>query len=267
MSATPESAFDRDTAVEALGGGRYGAFIAENWNVVDGPNGGFLAALFARSLAAELAEPDRALRSITVHYLRRPTFAEAEIEVEVLRTGRSLATLAATMVQNGKPMATALAAYSVPWDTPLEFRRDLPAHAHEPGIDLEAPPGPRHFVNFDTDHRLDAPFFSGEGSTRSAGWIRTADPRPLDAIALVAISDALPPAIFPRITAPIAVPTVDLTVHIRAALPHPGLADDDQIYAEFTTDHVADGFLEEDGAMWSPDGTLLAQSRQLAIAR
>ena len=72
---------------------------------------------------------------------------------------------------------------------------------------------------------------------------------------------------FPRITDHVAVPTIDLTVHIRSPLPHPGLADDDRVLALFRTDHAADGFIEEDGLIFAPDGTLLAQSRQLAIAR
>ena len=60
------------------------------------------------------------------------------------------------------------------------------------------------------------------------------------------------------------VPTVDLTIHFRAELPHPG-ARDDVVARRVPHRRVADGgFLEEDGEVWAPDGTLLAQSRQLA---
>ena len=37
------------------------------------------------------------------------------------------------------------------------------------------------------------------------------------------------------------------------------------VLARFTSSTSAGGFFEEDGALWSPDGTLLAQSRQLAL--
>jgi acyl-CoA thioesterase len=57
------------------------------------------------------------------------------------------------------------------------------------------------------------------------------------------------------------VPTVDLTVHIRAALPLPG----DFVLAVFRTREVSGGFLEEDGEIWSRDGRLLAHSRQLGV--
>jgi acyl-CoA thioesterase len=262
-SPTP---FDTDTAVTLTAPGTYAAELAEHWNVILGPNGGYLAAVVARAMTEEVADPTRGLRSITVHYLRRPEFGPVSLDVEVLRTGRSLSSVSATMRQGDQPICTALAAFSVPWDSPVAWARTMPETARVDNSDPAWSP-PTHIGNFDTELHVDAPLFSGEGSSRTAGWIRTVEPRPLDGIELVAISDALPPAIFPRVSDRMAVPTIDLTVHIRAALPHAGLAVDDRIYAEFTTDHVADGFIEEDGTMWAPDGTLLAQSRQLAIAR
>ena len=57
-----------------------------------------------------------------------------------------------------------------------------------------------------------------------------------------------------------AAPTIDLTVHIRAPLPVTG-----PLLARFTSRLASDGFFEEDGELWAPDGTLVAQSRQLAL--
>ncbi len=67
---------------------------------------------------------------------------------------------------------------------------------------------------------------------------------------------------FTTSTAPLAVPTLDLTVHLRGALPRPG----DWVLGRFRTRAARAGFLEEDGELWSRDGELLAQSRQLALA-
>ena len=53
---------------------------------------------------------------------------------------------------------------------------------------------------------------------------------------------------------------------IRATLPHRGMAADDYCLVEFRSSLSAAGFWEEDGRIWAPDGTLLAQSRQLALA-
>jgi acyl-CoA thioesterase len=44
-----------------------------------------------------------------------------------------------------------------------------------------------------------------------------------------------------------------------------GLEPDDFVLGEFRTRTIAQGFLEEDGELWTATGELLAQSRQLAI--
>jgi hypothetical protein len=48
----------------------------------------------------------------------------------------------------------------------------------------------------------------------------------------------------------------DIAAHLR---------DDEHLIAELTTRRVNDGFFDEDSTLWSPDGALLAQGRQLAI--
>jgi acyl-CoA thioesterase len=58
-----------------------------------------------------------------------------------------------------------------------------------------------------------------------------------------------------------AAPTIDLTVHYRAPLPLP----DGPLLGHFTNAVVRDGFFDEDGLLWTADGTLVAQSRQLGL--
>ena len=73
------------------------------------------------------------------------------------------------------------------------------------------------------------------------------------------------PGALPAPDAPSAAPTIDLTVHFRAPEAVLALDPGAPVLARFTSSTSAGGFFEEDGAMWSPDGTLLAQSRQLAL--
>jgi len=121
------------------------------------------------------------------------------------------------------------------------------------------------------EHRpaLGAPPFSGGSEALTGGWIRLAeDQRPLDAELLAAYSDAWPPAVFSRtqseaLTA--GVPTIDLTVHFRTTLPDPAAVPDAWTLSVFRSRLVREGFVEEDGEMWSADGQLLAISRQLAL--
>lgn len=258
--------FDADTSLAQLDEHRYGTTLLDTWNIVAGPNGGYLAALLARAMTNSVGEPQRGLRSLTVHYLARPEFDDVEIAVDIVRQGRSLSTLQATMSQGDRLICSSIAAFSVPWESKETWSLPLSAYASDEGIRSDGPRPPVH-QNWSGAPIIDAPFFSGEGSSRVGQWIRAMKPRPLDAIELVAIADAVPPAGFPRMTEPAAMPTVDLTVHIRASLPLIDPPEDDRVYAECTTHHVADGFADDDCNIWAADGRLLAQSRQLAITR
>ena len=60
------------------------------------------------------------------------------------------------------------------------------------------------------------------------------------------------------------VPTIDLSVHFRAPMP-PAARPDDPYLCVFRSQIARDGYVEEDGEIWTRDGILLAQSRQLAL--
>ena len=77
----------------------------------------------------------------------------------------------------------------------------------------------------------------------------------------MALCDSWYPAIFATTRAPLAVPTLDLTVHLRAPHSRPH----GWVLGLYRTRAVRDGFLDEDATLWSRDGELLAQSRQLAL--
>ena len=59
---------------------------------------------------------------------------------------------------------------------------------------------------------------------------------------------------------------IDLTIHSRGSTPPNEHADPEELcLARFRSTVVHDGFFEEDGVIWAADGTVLAQSRQLAL--
>jgi hypothetical protein len=90
------------------------------------------------------------------------------------------------------------------------------------------------------------------------GWTRFSDGRPPDVRSLPLFADAFPPPVFELGPAGW-VPTIELTVHVRAR-PEPGW-----LRARFATHVLVDGYLSEDGELWDEAGTLVAQSRQLAM--
>jgi len=203
-----------------------------------------------------------------VHFTAPPASGPALVETRVERRGRSLTTVSGRLVQDGRLLALALGAFSTPRET-FSFDDSVMPDVKPPGdcpiMESRIPIHDRY------EHRpaVGAPLFSGGAEARTGGWIRLAEgERPLDAPLLAAYSDAWPPAVFTRIRGEgltAGVPTVDLTVHFRATLPDPAAAPDAWTLAIFRSRLVREGFIEEDGEMWTPDGQLLAISRQLAL--
>jgi acyl-CoA thioesterase len=185
------------------------------------------------------------------------------------REGRSLSTLSARMEQDGRLIALVLAAFSVPWSGP-EID-ELPAPAVAPPQEPFWPGAPRHPLLPPIAARTvlqprfgGTPFAGAEQPMEVGGWLAHEQPRPLDALSLAFFADAAIPAPFMRLSEPNAAPTIDLTVHFREALPPAELAPE-RCLLRIRTRLIHEGFFEEDGLIWAPDGKLLAQSRQLAL--
>jgi acyl-CoA thioesterase len=260
------SRFTTDTAVSGLGSGRYAATIDRGWWIERGPNGGYLAALVLRAVQAEVADPPRRPRACTFHYLRPPVEGLCEVAVTIERVGRGLTTASARLVQGGRECLVALVALGV--DRPGPEVHDHRAPSVPAPDEAPARPAPppgavdipfRH--RFDVRPAIGTPPFTAGADAETGGWIRTRDGDPIDDLLLVALTDAWPPAIFARLEAPVGVPTIELTVHLRGA-PSPG---SEWCLVRFRTLEVGAGYLEETGEVWSTDGRLLAESRQLAV--
>jgi acyl-CoA thioesterase len=257
--------FELDTAVTPAGDGAFDCEIHPAWWVVMGPNGGYVAAIVVRALQATVAE-GRPLRSLTVHYMRAPKEGPALIRTETVREGRSVSFLHATLHQGDRACAAAMAVFAtdrggVAFNTARP--PDIPAPedvAPQEGSRLEAPPFAQ---NFDFRPAIGGRPFEGAPEAVTGGWLWPKQgPEELDAALAVALCDSWFPALFTAVETPLAVPTLDLTVHLRAPLPRPA----DWVLGSFWTRRARDGFLEEDGELFSRDGELLAQSRQLALS-
>jgi hypothetical protein len=237
--------------------------VAENWGNGAGPgiNGGLFAALTARAaIAATGLEP----RSLTIHYLQAPALGDVDVAVTVPRRGRSTAFARLEVSQEGRHVAQAMAVTSA-WRADAPAWADAAPPALKPfdaceAVRVDSPGAPPLVGNYELRFDWDAerrPAFMG-------GYIRTAEPRGSDHVALAAMTDAFMPPAFLRSPEPVLVPTLELTIHFRGEPPaggHPW------IRAAFASRVAAGGVVEEDGELWSEDGTLLVQSRQLALMR
>lgn len=301
MSSTTEAAaagtFEQATTVTALGDGRFRAEIDPGWSTPIAANGGYLAAILVRAVEAHgattsdgagAAVSPRQLRSLTCHYLRPVSGGPLDVSVAVLRAGRRISTVEVTASQGGKAAIRALAALAV---------LDLPAAGQwEPEPPDVGPPPAREAPLIDPDdyRRSGADGWLGPTPTmppmfrrvrvapriggvpfsnrplppgeapETGGWIALPEARPIDAAFIALCTDVWWPPAFQPLGRPAIAPTIDLTIHVRADIPPEGLPDR-PVLGWYRSTAAHGGLMEEDAALFLPDGTLLAHARQLAI--
>jgi len=243
---------------------RFAAEVKPGWDIGGNANGGYLMAIAGRAMAEAVGRPPVTL---TAHYLRPAPAGPCEVEVAGVRSGRRFATATASLTMESGRILQLLGTFGD--QTP-----GGPSHTREPPVDLpayddcEIPPppteGPRPAMFSHLAVRIrpgDEGFRTGapSGSPEIRGWFAFADGEPIDAIGLLLVADAFPPAVF-NADLPVAwVPTVELTVHVRG-VPEPG-----PLRCWFRSRFVHDGLLDEEGEIWDSTGKLVAQSRQLAL--
>ena len=276
MTTAIRSEFDQGIALTPRPGGPglYDGELGAGWQIGGGINGGLLLAMAGHALSLEHpGHPDP--MSISGYYLSASRPGPATVSTEVIRSGRSLTTGTASLVQTGDD------------GLPVERLRVLASYgdlaATEGGVHTTAQPpqmpppeqcigmehAPRQLIEQAAllerlDLRLDPATVGwalGQPSRagRIQGWFRLADGRDPDPLLLLLVADALPPVTF-DLGMPGWAPTLELTVHLRAR-PVPGW-----LRVTHSTRNLAGGHFEEDAEVWDESGRLVAQSRQLARA-
>lgn len=248
----------------------FDAVIHDGWDIMGNANGGYVVAVIARALSAVTGRPDCV--SVTCHYLAPCPAGPVVIDVVPVRAGRRFATATATMWRNvdgaRKVIAQVMATMGDLASDPGGPTSMMSVAPMMPSVDecvlvSESSGAPGLHGRLATRlHPDDAGFRNGHpnGQGTMRGWFTFQDDRPIDTTALLLASDAFPPAVFNLDLPTNWVPTVELTVHVRA-IPAPG-----PVQCSFHTRFVQNGLLEEDGEIWDSRGVLVAQSRQLALA-
>ncbi|MDV6010931.1 thioesterase family protein [Haloechinothrix sp. LS1_15] len=262
--APEASVFDSDTGCVPDGRARWRAALSDRWSVRAGvPNGGYLLATCVRALAGELPFPDPI--AVSGHFLRPGRVGEAELATQVLRAGRRMAVADCLLSQDEQRALRVVATFA-----------DLGNPAGRTRLRNSPPelPAPERCVSATSGIELGGASIAEQVEIRFAElpawrlgrsddvadvayWMRFADGRPTDVLALPLLVDAAPPVVW-EIGEATSV-TVELTVHVRARPAAGWLA------CRSRTRHRMSGYHEEDAEIWDSGGVLVAQSRQLAI--
>lgn len=252
----------------------YDVQLGVGWQIGGGVNGGLLLAVLGKAMRSTLATGTH-LDPFTVsgYYLSAAAPGPATVRSQVVRAGRSLSSLATSLVQDeqGREVERirALATYGDLATLPDAVRTtakppDLPPVEECVASSDAAPSEALAQTQFldRVDLRLDpacAGWAVGKPSGRGLlqGWLRLADGREPDTLSLLLAADAFPPVSF-DLGMFGWTPTLELTVHVRAR-PAPGW-----LRVKVSTVNVAGGMLEEDAEVWDSADRLVVQSRQLA---
>jgi acyl-CoA thioesterase len=262
--------------------GRYRTTIGDEWQLAVVPQGGIIAAVAAKAMALELDQPEQTLRSLSAVFAGRVETGLVEIDVAVLRSGRSMSQLTATVRTPGADAGlTAIAVFGkqrrggaftdlrFPDVEPPEglrgYRDPLPD-----GIDFEFDGDPRPFWESIVECRpaMGRPPWEPfeDGPAEIVYWYKLDDPPvlddgTLDPLATMVLCDTMPGAVGQKLGPSLGNwfgPSADFTIHLL------GPARPGWLLAHNRARHAADGYASVEMALWDPtDRTLVAYATQV----
>jgi acyl-CoA thioesterase len=254
---------------------RFRAVLTDDWNCPLVPHGGVVTAVALRAMAAALDAPEQSLRSVTSTFVAPVQAGAIDVDVEILRRGRSISQVTAsahnpeaaegfrcTAVFGGKRRGFGFTELELPRVPPPEESpswRDVPD---------DAPPRVIAFNFWDhVESRMAVghlPWTAYEPtSSERAYWYRFDEPPivdgMLDPLALVALCDTMPGAVAERLGdgAGWLPPSLDLTVHLV------GGTASEWVLARNRAHHAGDGYASVEIELWDPAGPLLAYATQV----
>jgi hypothetical protein len=254
------TSFAAATAVRRRSDTAYDVDLDGGWSIGGKPNGGYLLAVLGRA-AAEAADRPHPL-AMSGHFLRPPDGGPAQIDVEVVKSGRTASTVRATLRQDGVARLDSLVTVGELTNAPADYA----AHPM-PALPPPDECGRREELPFrvelldHVDVRLEpatAPFPQPTGRPLIRGWMAFHDGADADVLALLLAVDVMPPTVF-HLNRFGWAPTVELTALLRG-VPAPG-----RLAFEAEATYVAGGWFDESATVWDSTGRLVAQSRQLAL--
>jgi acyl-CoA thioesterase len=271
--------FAEDVVVGRIAPGRFRSELSHDWDLVSVPQGGVIASLALRAAGLEVDDPEQLLRTSTTVFAGQVAAGALEIDVQILRRGRSATQVLSTIRNEGAHVgATVLAVFGasrrgpsfVDTAPPLvpppaacrSYRDPLPS-----GIEL-APPLP-FWTRVEGRAALGHPPWEEHEPTVSdvATWLRfdlpplTSDGS-LDPLGILTLADRMPGCIS-EMTGhrgpPWFAPSADLTVHFLEPLRTEWLlAHDRARWAD-------DGWASAESLLWDENGTLVAYATQMML--
>jgi acyl-CoA thioesterase len=257
--------------------GRYRADVSDIWNCPIVPHGGLVTALTTHAVQTELALPQQRLRAVTAVFADQVKPGPVEIDVTVLRRGRSMSQATATIrnvgAAAGHTLVTVFGAGRPGYAFVDATFPDVPGPGECPSFRDPPPEGFDDGPPFNFWEHLEGRAALGHAPwddtvrlvSDCAAWMRFDEPPMLDdgrldPLALVTMSDTMPGAVGERLGRadhfwlP---PSADLTVHLL------GDARSEWILGHKRARYSGDGYASVEMLLWDMQGTLVAYATQM----
>jgi acyl-CoA thioesterase len=271
--------FSRHTVVVADRSrpGRWHADIPPIWGAPTFPQGGMVSAVAVRAMAAALGAPEQRLRSVTTVFAAPVAAGAMEIDVTVLRRGRSMSQLTATVRNVGEDAGHTSIAVFGSSRPGFEFTDLRPPEVLQPERSVSFRDMPANFVR-----RVEFPYWNQvEGrialghpwweewkpsaSSDRVYWYRFDDPPlvdggVLDPAAVVTLCDTMPGAVGERMGSGLPYwlpPSTDLTIHVL------GDAGPGWLLSHNRARWAGDGYASVEMSLWDPGRGLVAYATQV----
>jgi acyl-CoA thioesterase len=247
-------------------GGRFSFVVDESWYQGRGAFGGVAAAALLEAMTAVVDDERRRPRSLTVHFCAPLEAGKHAIVAHVERFGARVTHLGARVLTDGKVACLASATFAATRDATLSFH-DAKAPLVPP-FDTVPPVGkspllPAFCQHFEYRFCVGHLPYGGADEARTGGWIRPRSHERLDYTLATALLDAYPPAVLARAGSLTPAASVDLTVDFFEPLPLERGHKDGRALVDARSRFCGGGYADELAELWSEDGRLLAQARQL----
>lgn len=262
--------FDEATLTWRLREGLVAATIHEQFVIMEGrPNGGYMLSLCAAAGRTELAAMGSSTLdpvASTAIFIAPPGVGQVELDVDVLRVGRTAAHVQVTLRRGDQRCVEATFVYGTLASKPLRHATVRPIDLPDPAdcIDMGGREGSPPLM--DVLHMLADPAAMGwargepGGVDEQRGWCGFRDGRNHDALSLLTVLDAMPPATF-GLGSVGWVPTLSMTGYLLAK-PAPGPVRVRQ-HAELASEDAVAEICDVVDA----SGEVVAQATQLARVR
>lgn len=245
---------------EAMHTEAHTAFRApEDWMQGRTVYGGLVSALALAAMRSHVPA-ERKIRSLMVSFVGPLTGEPFEIQARPLRSGKSVTTTEARIVQNGQICFTAVGSFGGERESgirmapgPLPEMVAPPQAMELPYIEGMTPAFTRHFSYRWAIGELP---FSGKGSGELGGWINFREEATcLTEEWLVALADAWPTPVLSMLTEPAAASTMTWTLQF-VHLNRDACSENEWWGYHCTVDSAEKGYVHERSTVWDPDGNL-----------